>query len=158
MRIGILADTHDNLPQIRKAVRFFKRRRVNFVLHAGDFISPFAVRELLRELPCGFYGVFGNNDGERVGLSKVSKRRIKPPPLKIILNGRRIILVHDINSISMETEKAELIVSAHTHKPEISRKSSFLLVNPGECGGWLSGRSSVAIIDLEKLNPAIFYL
>ena len=159
MRIGILADTHDNLPKIEKAVKLFNRKKVDFVLHGGDFIAPFAVARL-KDLSCDFCGVFGNNDGERIGLTQVSGGKIKEGPLRITLDSRRIVLVHDINLINLTTEakKAQLIIFAHTHKADISHRNSFLLINPGECGGWLSKRSSVAVIDLNTLSPTIFYL
>ena len=157
VRIGILADTHDNLPKIDKAVRFFNKRKVDFVLHAGDFIAPFAVAKL-GDLSCDFCGVFGNNDGEKNGLSQISQGKIKPGPLRITLDSRRIVLVHDINSINLTTPDAELIICGHTHKPEIRQQDTFLLVNPGECAGWLSNRCSVAIVDLNSLIPTIFYL
>ncbi|MCM8780547.1 MAG: metallophosphoesterase family protein, partial [Candidatus Omnitrophica bacterium] len=70
MRIGIISDTHDNLPKIDSAVEYFNRQRVGFVLHAGDFVAPFAVAKL-KKLDCDWAGVFGNNDGEREGLSKI---------------------------------------------------------------------------------------
>ena len=76
MRIGILADTHDNLPKIERAVRFFNKEKVDFVLHAGDFIAPFAVSKL-KGLTCSWLGVFGNNDGEKNGLSGISEGKIK---------------------------------------------------------------------------------
>jgi hypothetical protein len=157
VRIGVLADTHDNLPKIDKAVRFFKRKRVDFVLHAGDFIAPFAVARL-KNLSCDFCGVFGNNDGERTGLTQVSAGKIQPEPLRISLDNRRIVLVHDINAINPSAEDAHLIIYAHTHTPEIRRWDSLLLVNPGECAGWLSNRCSVAIIDLDTLSSRISYL
>jgi len=158
MRMGILADTHDNLPKIKKAVRLFNRKRVDFVLHAGDYIAPFALKSLLEGLSCDFCGVFGNNDGEREGLSRVSQEKIKASPLRITLDGRRIVLVHDLGSINLTAEQAQLVIFGHTHKPEIRHKASSILINPGECCGWLSNRSSVATIDLHTLTPLIFYL
>ena len=157
MRIDLLADTHDNLPKLDKPIKFLKRKRVDFVLHAGDFIAPFAAARL-KNLPCDFRGVFGNNDGETSGLSKVSEGRIQSGPLRFNLDNCQIILVHDINAINPSIEQAQLIVCGHTHKPEISHSGSAVLVNPGECGAWLSNRSSLAIIDTHQLKPVIFYL
>ena len=157
MKVGVIADTHDNLDKIDKAVRFFNRKQVDFVLHAGDFIAPFAVASL-KNLYCDFCGVFGNNDGERKGLAQISQEKIKEAPLSITLNNRRIILVHDINLINLASEEAKIVIFGHTHKPEISYKDSFLLINPGECAGWLTKRSSVVILDLDTLSPTIFYL
>ena len=44
MRIGVMSDSHDNLPMIRKAIRLFTDENAEAVLHAGDFIAPFAVK------------------------------------------------------------------------------------------------------------------
>ena len=40
MIIGVIADTHENMPFIRKAVDYFNDKAVSLVLHAGDLISP----------------------------------------------------------------------------------------------------------------------
>ena len=41
MIIGLLSDTHDHIPNIRKAINRFKEENVELVLHAGDYVSPF---------------------------------------------------------------------------------------------------------------------
>ena len=38
--IGIISDTHDNVLNIRKAVKVFQEKNVDFVIHLGDIISP----------------------------------------------------------------------------------------------------------------------
>ena len=155
MIIGILSDTHDNLPQIEKAVKFFNQKKVDFVLHAGDFIAPFTV-DKLRKLSCEWLGVFGNNDGEKEGLSVKSEGRIRKPPLRIRLAGRKIIVIHDRKAIDFKKEKADLIIFGHSHKAELAKNNGKLIVNPGECSGWLSGKFSVAVADLETLTAKIF--
>jgi hypothetical protein len=155
MKIGIISDSHDNLPKIEEAVKLFNKKKVDFVLHAGDFIAPFTIPKL-KNLACDWAGVFGNNDGEKTGLSGISAGKIKEGPLNIELSGRKIILVHDINKINPETEEAELIIFGHTHQPEARKSDSKLIINPGECGGWLTGKSTAAIVDLTDLSSEIF--
>lgn len=155
MKIGILSDTHDNLPKIEKAVRYFNKKKVDFVLHAGDFVAPFVISKL-GVLSCEWRGVFGNNDGERVGLSAVSESKIQEGPLRIELQDKKITLVHDINTINPITEEANLIIFGHTHKPEIRVQNNTLIINPGECGGWLTGKSTAAVVDLTNLSNQIF--
>ena len=53
--------------------------------------------------------------------------------------------------------EVEVVVTGHTHKPEVGRGEP-LLVNPGELGGWLTGRASLAILDLESLDVRVLYL
>jgi len=69
MKIGVISDTHDNLPLVEKAVKIFNEKEVEFVLHAGDYVAPFAVK-VFKKLRAKFVGVFGNNDGDRILLGK----------------------------------------------------------------------------------------
>lgn len=59
MKIGLISDTHDNIQNILKAVREFKSRCVDIVLHAGDFVSPVAIESFTG---IKLVGVLGNND------------------------------------------------------------------------------------------------
>ena len=68
MKIGIMSDSHDNMPAIVKAVGFFNDVGVSLVIHAGDLITPFVAKPL-SELDMDLVAVFGNNDGERLGLA-----------------------------------------------------------------------------------------
>ena len=67
--IGIISDSHDNLGAIRKAVEFFNDNEVKAVLHAGDLVSPFTAR-VFEKMKSKLYVVFGNNDGDKVMLTK----------------------------------------------------------------------------------------
>lgn len=155
MRIGIFSDSHDNILKVKKAVSFFNKHKVGFVFHAGDFIAPFVIPKI-QALKCDWRGVFGNNDGERRGLSKISKRKIQKAPLRINLAGRRITLVHELGAIDLKSEKADLIIFGHTHSPEVKRRDDKMLINPGECGGWVTGKFTVALVDLAFLTAKIY--
>jgi putative phosphoesterase len=154
MNLGILSDTHDNLPKIKKAVVFFNKKKVDFVMHAGDFIAPFTLNEL-KKLSCDWIGVFGNNDGEKKGLIQKSEGRIKEGPLRMKFKNKKVTLVHDLNTLNAKGEKADLIIFGHTHKPEIIKSAQKLMVNPGECSGWLTAKSTVALADLDSLSARI---
>ena len=62
--IGLIADTHDNLPLIDKAVTRLNEEKVEIVLHAGDYVAPFVVPRF-KNLQAKLIGVFGNTDGAR---------------------------------------------------------------------------------------------
>jgi len=155
MKIGVLSDSHDNLAKIERAVDFFNKKKVEFVLHAGDFVAPFTIPKF-KKLSCPWLGVLGNNDGEKEGLSRVSEGKIKKAPLRVKINQRRITLVHDINSLNLEKEDADVVIYGHTHKAKEEKKRHSLIINPGECGGWLTGKSTVAVVDLNNLSSGIF--
>ena len=67
MKIAIISDTHDNLPNIRKAVEIINDKDIDLVIHAGDYVSPFTAKEF-KKLNCEMIGVFGNNDGDKAML------------------------------------------------------------------------------------------
>jgi len=155
MIVGVISDTHDNLLKLKKAVRLFNKKKVDYVLHLGDYVAPFACA-LLKNLTCPWQGVFGNNDGEKEGLLKVSEARISAPPLRINLGKRKITLVHDINTIEIEKENSEIILFGHTHRVEVKKNEAHLFLNPGECCGWLTKKATVALLNLEDLTYKIF--
>jgi uncharacterized protein len=150
MKIGVLSDSHDNLPALVKAVSVFNDAGVSLVLHAGDLISPFTAKPL-KSLNMPFIAVFGNNDGEILGLSHVFKNQIFKAPHTVQFEGLHILLMHEPDNLDALaiSGKFDAIVYGHTHETEF-RKSPSLVINPGECGGWLSGRRTVAVWDVEK--------
>ena len=152
-KIGIISDTHDNIPNIEQAVRIFNREKVSLVIHAGDYIAPFALRPFAG-LVCEYTGVFGNNDGEKQGLARVSEGRIKNPPLRIHSAGREITVVHDV-ATAAGSDDYDILICGHTHLPRVDKKGDTLVLNPGECGGWLKGRSTIAILDPVELTAEI---
>jgi len=156
--IGIMADSHDNLFKIRQAVRLFKEEGCGLVIHAGDFIAPFSALEL-GGLGCPLKAVFGNCDGEKRGLEKIFKSlgEIREAPLVFRHEGLSFCLIHLETPIKayLSEGKYDVIIFGHTHKPEIRKEGKTLLINPGETGGWLKGKSTVALLDPKTLSAEI---
>ncbi len=73
MKVGVIADTHDNMPMIRRAMEMFKAHDVKCMIHAGDYVAPFALKELQKP-GIKIIGVFGNNDGENRVLKNFAAR------------------------------------------------------------------------------------
>ena len=156
-----MADSHDNLHSVKRAVQLFKDAGCELVIHAGDFVAPFAAREL-ENLNCPVKTVFGNCDGEKKGLEKAiaSFGEIKDAPLTFSYDGLDILVIH----VPMDLEryaasgKYDIIIFAPTHKPEVRKKGKTLLINPGETGGWVSGKSTVVLLDTKTISAEIIPL
>ena len=159
MKLGVMSDSHDNLTLVRKVIALFNKEKVDMVVHAGDFVAPFTVK-VLKELKCPFQGVLGNNDGETAGLYQASDGNITKAPLKLTLGGRRIVVLHypDLVEKFLKSRKFDVIIHGHTHQPILKKEEGVLILNPGESGGWTTGKSSVAIVDLEKLTARHIWL
>ncbi|MHC5034063.1 MAG: metallophosphoesterase [Planctomycetota bacterium] len=156
MLLGVIADTHDNLPKIAAAAELFARRGVGHILHAGDLVAPFALRLLLKAgIPVT--GVFGNNDGELTGLKKLCST-IYDGPYWFDLAGRAIVVTHDVADLEAESAaEVDLIVCGHSHEVSVAAGQP-LRINPGEAGGWVTGRSTAALVDLADMRAEVVEL
>lgn len=159
MKIGIISDTHDHMDNIRKALKIFKENDVKAIIHAGDFVSPFTWR-VFKDFDGEFYGVFGNNDGDRVLLKKMYGERIQPQIRHFEIEGKKIALMHEPQMIDALAFSGsfDLIVYGHMHEVDIRKINNTLIINPGEACGWLYGKATVIILDMEKLEPAVISL
>ncbi|ASJ09891.1 phosphodiesterase [Thermococcus sp. P6] len=159
MLIGIMSDTHDNLPAIRKAVNLFNGSNVELVLHAGDFVAPFVAKEL-RKLEAPLKGVFGNNDGERKGLYEALG--IYDEILEVEADGMKIVVTHGTDERIVRaltrSNLYDVVVVGHTHRYEIREEGRTVLVNPGEVCGYVTGVRSVAFLDTRKREVRIVNL
>jgi len=130
---------------------------VGMVFHAGDIVSPFTALDFSK-LACGMDTVFGNNDGERIGLQKTFSPlgTIAVGPYQCEFGGRRFVLMHE--PACLETLAAgggvDVIIYGHTHEIDV-KTGGTLIINPGEGGGWLSGRATAAILDLATMKVEI---
>ena len=153
MILGLMSDTHDRLDRIDKAVEFFNSQKLNYVLHAGDYIAPFTVKVLSR-LNMPMIGVFGNNDGEKKGLLEKFKgfADVYESPHFFELKGYKIALMHAPYRLDDYSKSCRLVVYGHTHKTDIKIVNECVIVNPGETCGYITGKSTVCTVDIRTLK------
>lgn len=158
--IGVISDTHDNRKMIQRAVELFNDRGTGLVLHAGDLVSPFTAWDF-KKLTCKFIAVFGNNDGEKLGLLQFYREfgEISPGPRRIMQNGKKIILMHEPACLDeiVAAPDVDVVIYGHLHKVEV-KEGKPLVINPGEAGGWLYNTCTAALLDLETMKVEIVTL
>ena len=159
MLVGVMSDTHDNLIFTKKAIDLFNEKQVRFVIHAGDFTSPFTLK-LFKELNCTYAGIYGNNDGDKLLLLEKSEGNIYTQPYIFTLNNRKVLVIHEHHLIDSLADSGhfDLLVYGHTHTPDIRKTRKTLVINPGEAGSWLYGKSTVALADLDTMEAEIIEL
>jgi len=164
MIVGIMADTHDRLPLLDKAVRRLNEERIELVLHAGDYIAPFVVPHF-KPLKADLIGVFGNNDGDQELLKKRFSElgaEIRGRFAEVIVEGLRIAMLHGHEEVLLRSlihvESHDVIVHGHTHEAKTYRKGETLVINPGETCGYLTEKPTIAILNTQTLDVKIIPL
>jgi uncharacterized protein len=162
MLIGAISDSHDNLPQIEKAVKILNEQKVGLVMHAGDYVAGFVIPKF-KALNCQLIGVFGNNDGDHELLKKrfseTTNCTIHDRFTQITVEGYRIALLHgqetELMSAIINGGYFNAIIHGHSHNLGIERKGKTLVINPGELCGYLTGKSTLALLDTLKHEAKI---
>ncbi|HID19369.1 MAG TPA: metallophosphoesterase [Methanophagales archaeon] len=155
MKLGIIADTHDDLDAIEKAVEIFNHENVEIVVHAGDFVAPFTEKPF-RMLNAPLVGIFGNNDGDKLLLKEKYHEKgvgeLYEDPYEFELAAKKLIVTHRPKIVEALALSGvyDVVIYGHTHKAVIEKEGAkALMINPGECCGRLTRRRTVAILDLE---------
>ena len=123
MRIGLISDTHNLLrPEARQALA-----GVAYILHAGDICGQAVLDELGAIAPVT--AVRGNNDRGPWA---------EPLPQTGIVHVEdvRILVVHDLATLALDpaAEEIDVVVTGHSHRPLVEKRSAVLYVNPGSAG------------------------
>lgn len=165
LMIGLISDTHDRLSMVDKAIKVLNSENVGLVLHAGDYVSPFVIPRF-KGLKAKLIGVFGNNDGDHELLkrrfSEDKHLEIRGNFAKLDVDGARIALLHGVDTellnALIDSGGFDVVVHGHAHEAKVYRKGRTLIVNPGEACGYLTGRSTIALLDTSKLEVKILEL
>ena len=163
--IGVISDTHDNLPLIEKAVKRLNEEKVELVLHAGDYVAPFVIPKF-KALNAKLIGVFGNNDGDHEFLKKrfseCKNCEIRGRFAEIDADGFKIALLHgdeeELLNALINCGGFDAVIHGHLHEVGASKKGKTLVVNPGEVCGYLTGKSTIALLDTVKREARIIEL
>jgi putative phosphoesterase len=170
MKIAVFSDSHDHMNNILKAISLINEGNIEALIHCGDYVSPFVKKwfDLLKEpIKSNFYGVFGNNDGDRLfltqNLGQICEFAQNGNELILEWEGKRIFASHmpkkeTINALA-NSGKFDIILSGHSHSFSNEKlENGVLVVNPGELCGYLSGKATFAIIDTKKMESKIIEL
>jgi hypothetical protein len=74
----------------------------------------------------------------------------------------KIALLHGTDTELLETlierESFDVVVHGHTHLAGVHKKGRMLVVNPGEACGYLTGKSTISLLDTAKRKAKIVRL
>lgn len=123
LRVGLISDTHGLL---RAEARAFLTG-CDYIIHGGDIGGAAILQDLEALAP--LIAVRGNNDHERWADDLRDTELIR-------IGSVFVYVIHDLAQIDIDPGSAgvRVVVSGHSHKPEIKEQAGILYVNPGSCG------------------------
>jgi putative phosphoesterase len=122
-RVGILSDTHGLLRP--EAVRLLTG--ADHIIHGGDIGRPDVIAKLRGIAPVT--AIQGNVDKDDWADDYADTELVR-------LAARSIFVVHDLKALRIDpvASRIDVIVSGHTHVPEIDTVDGVLYLNPGSAG------------------------
>lgn len=153
MKIAIMSDSHDCIPNLKKAINICLKEKVEKIFHCGDLISPFMI-PVLGEFEKEVHLILGNNPGD---IYLLIQKILSYPHIKfhgdsafLEVEGYKIAMVHypKIAYAFAKTGEYNFVFCGHTHKYEVKEIEKTLVINPGEILG-KEGEPSFVILDLK---------
>jgi putative phosphoesterase len=151
MRLGILADTHDELHRTEAAVALLRSQGAEALIHCGDLFSP-PIVALLAGLPTWF--VLGNHDSDMVPHLESAAREFGVISLGwgglVELAGKRIGVVHGHMTTDVRrvlAARPDYLLFGHSHIASDGVCGGVRRINPGALHR--ADEFTVALLDVE---------
>lgn len=144
MKIGVLSDTHGHLDNHTMDALI----DTDLILHAGDIDGP----EVLQTL-----GKIATVVPVRGNMDYGTWANDMPREEFVDLGSVLIYIIHDLNHISLDPAAADIriVISGHTHRPEIMKNNGVIYLNPGSASFPRGGfNASIALIEIKGAHVA----
>ena len=157
MKIAILSDIHDQLEQLKKALKAIND--TDALLFCGDLCSPFVIKALGEGYSKQIHMVFGNNDGDLYRITENSKAyphmQLHGELAELTFDEVRFGMNHfdNIARVLAESGRYDVVCFGHNHQFELTQTDNCLLINPGEIYGGLTGNSTLVLYNTETKSP-----
>ncbi len=157
MLIGVLSDSHDQIVNLHAAINHCNEKDVEKIIHCGDLISPFMLKQLTR-----FHGevhlIYGNNVGDLHLISQLCATKFENithhGPMGSVVMANRTITFHHYPEVAKglaATGQYDVVCCGHNHIYGNEIIGSTLLINPGDLLG-KDIRPCFSILDTETLQ------
>jgi uncharacterized protein len=156
MKIGVLSDTHNHLPETQRALALLMRRGAEHLVHCGDAGED--VVDLI-SATCQEFGIrahvaIGNCDRPHLPDPAYApqpagiERSLSP---EFTINGKRCVAVHGDNAHRLEEVVASgrfaYVFTGHTHRTLNEQAGPTRVLNPGSCARPRGGPPTVLLLD-----------
>jgi uncharacterized protein len=153
MKIGVLSDTHNHLPNLRAALDLFRKEDIDTLIHCGDLTNVETARTLQ-----GFRVIFafGNGDilsGEiRAALLELNPENYAGSVYTGRIGGARIAAAHGHQPGMVDglirSGDYDYVFTGHSHRRQDDIYGFTRRINPGALGGLRRDDRQVCVVDL----------
>jgi len=162
MNIAIISDSHDNVPNIYKALNFIKKQKADMIIHCGDVCAGSVLDDMAKKFPKPIHFIYGNivDTQAMEKITSQHKNLFSHKNLgKLEIEGKKIAFTHlpyDAKDLAAGG-KFNYVFYGHNHKPWIEKIKNTYLINPGTLGGLFS-KATFAWWDTSKVEPKLIIL
>ncbi|MAF13687.1 MAG: YfcE family phosphodiesterase [Parcubacteria group bacterium] len=163
MKFAIISDSHDNVPNIDKALAHIKKQNIKTIVHCGDVCAPGVMKYIAEQYNGEIHLTYGNVDGDRELMEELAadldNMTIHGEVGKIELGGKKIVWNHypeEAKDLAKEG-KYDLSFYGHTHQPWEEKIGNTLVLNPGTLAG-LFAKATFAIYDTAEDKAELIIL
>lgn len=162
MRIAVLSDSHDNIPNIILALKYIQKAGVNNLIHCGDVCLADTLKTIAKNFSGNIFLACGNNDdyGELSNASRAHKQVAVFENIgEANIFGKKIAFCHypDMAETLAKSKKYDAIFYGHDHRPWEKKIYSVHLLNPGTLAGIFS-RPTFALYDLKSFRGELMLI
>ena len=154
MKLVIIADIHDNLVNLKKALDWCGKEEIKEIICCGDVTNAETLAFLAKNfsgpihLVRGNMEIFASDEPKKFAnikyYGRIGRTRV---------DGHWIGICHEPYLIDKVKElgECEIIFYGHTHKPWIKKKDGIIIANPGTLGG-VFAKATFAVYDTTDNN------
>lgn len=153
--IGVISDTHDNVWNIQKAVRYFNRQKLDVMIHCGDIVAPATVKFFYGIKARKIIFVKGNCDGDIGHIKEFVEKlhgKFSEHGTELRIGEKLIGIYHGDNEEKLEgminSKRYDYVMHGHTHEKRDEMIGNTRVINPG--AHYFHSEGTVAVLDTEK--------
>jgi len=141
MKIAVMSDSHDNWKILEKAVDMASQENCEYILFAGDFISPNGL-SIFQKFKGKVEMVWGNNEGNKQGffrdLSGIDNITMHGEFFEGEVGGVKVFMNHYVRlaEISANSGDFDLCIGGHFHKYSSKKINDTILLCAGNLNDW----------------------
>lgn len=163
MRIAVVSDSHDNIPNIKKFLDWVNKNNIEMIIHCGDLTAPSVIKKLLDPKFASPIHFVHGNVADRELNQKLSDESdhitCHGDQGKIEADGKKIAFNHypDEAEALAKTGKYNLVFYGHDHRPWEKTIGKTRLLNPGTLAG-IFNKATFAVYDTRSDKAELILL